>query len=142
VLMTPYLVKDIRAHNLSVVESAHPEQLSTVLDSSLDQDLIGMMRDVVSKGTGTAAQIGIPGVVVAGKTGTADNGPQDANGNYQNAPHAWFSGFSLYNGNPKIAVSVIVENGGVNGNETTGGKAAAPIAKDVMTAYLNSIGIR
>ena len=142
VLMKPYLVKDERAHNLSVLSATQPSQQSTVIDPTLDQDLVTMMEHVVSQGTGTPAQItDLPGVVVAGKTGTADNGPVDANGNPTLAPHAWFSGFALQNGNAKIAVAVIIENGGVTGNETTGGKAAAPVARDVMEAYLRSVGV-
>jgi len=78
--------------------------------------------------------------VVGGKTGTADTGIFKKG--VQTPPHAWFSGFALQNGTPKIAVAVIVENGGVNGNETTGGQAAAPIAKDVMEAYLHSLAGR
>ena len=92
-----------------------------------------MMKSVVEQGTGTAAQI--PGVDVYGKTGTADTGRNKPDGTPE-APDAWFSGFAAQN-NHKIAVAVIIENGGVAGNETTGGKAAAPIAKDVMQAYLN-----
>ena len=59
-------------------------------------------QGVVDNGTGTAAQIG--GVEVAGKTGTAETG-QDT------APHAWFVSFAPAD-DPKIAVAVIVENGG------------------------------
>jgi peptidoglycan glycosyltransferase len=93
----------------------------------------------VNNGTGTAAQI--PNIQVAGKTGTADNGPQNPNGSYANPPHAWFSGFAPAD-NPKIAVAVVLENGGVAGNETTGGLAAAPVAQAVMKAYLASIGVK
>jgi peptidoglycan glycosyltransferase len=98
-----------------------------------------MMEHVVARGTGTAAQI--PGIAVAGKTGTADNGPQRPDGSYLNPPHAWFSGFAPAD-NPRIAVAVIIENGGVAGNETTGGLAAAPVAQAVMKAYLASIGVK
>ena len=115
-------------------------QFTQVLDSQLDQQLRDMMIGVVTspEGTGGAANItDIPGVVVGGKTGTADTGIFVKG--VQTPPHAWFSGFALQNGTPKIAVAVIVENGGVNGNETTGGQAAAPIAKAVMEAYLRSL---
>ena len=44
-------------------------------------------------------------------------------------------------GSPKIAVAVLIENGGVQGNETTGGLAAGPVAKKVMKAYLKSVGV-
>jgi peptidoglycan glycosyltransferase len=136
-LMKPYLVAQERAPDLSVVSQAQPSQLSQVLDPNLDDELSQMMVGVVQTGTGTAAQItDIPDVTVGGKTGTADTG--DYVNGVQTPPHAWFVGFADQNGTPKIAVAVIIENGGVNGNETTGGLAAAPIAKAVMEAYLNS----
>ncbi len=84
-----------------------------------------MMEAVVESGTGTAAQI--PGVRVAGKTGTAQTGTEGG------APHAWFIAFAPAE-NPQIAVAVIVENGGSLGSEATGGAIAAPIAKAVIEA--------
>ncbi|MCU1658294.1 MAG: pbpA [Pseudonocardiales bacterium] len=138
-LMQPYLVQQELGPTLSVLSDAKPTQVSQVLDSGLDQQLQTMMEGVITspEGTGGAAKItDISGVVVGGKTGTADTGIFK-NGT-QTPPHAWFSGFALKNGNPKIAVAVIIENGGVNGNETTGGLAAAPVAKAVMEAYLKS----
>jgi peptidoglycan glycosyltransferase len=88
--------------------------------------LTRMMEEVVRGGTGTAAQIS--GVDVAGKTGTAQHGKGLA-------PHAWFTGFAPAN-NPKVAVAVVVEDGGSLGNEAVGGRVAAPIAKAVMEAVL------
>ena len=81
---------------------------------------------VVTSGTGTAAQI--PGVQVAGKTGTAQHGADTP-------PHAWFIAFAPAQ-NPQVAVAVLVEDGGTLGSEATGGKVAAPIARDVMRAIL------
>jgi peptidoglycan glycosyltransferase len=85
-----------------------------------------MMQTVVKSGTGTAAQIS--GVEVAGKTGTA----QHAKGE---APHAWFISFAPAQ-DPKVAVAVVVEDGGNAGSEAFGGRVAAPIAKQVMEAVL------
>ena len=138
-LMTPYLVAEEQAPNLATLSHTDPSQLHQVMDATQADALNQMMQDVVNNGTGTAAQI--PDIKVAGKTGTADNGPQRSDGSYVNSPHAWFSGFAPAD-NPRIAVAVIIENGGVAGNETTGGLAAAPVAKQVMQAYLNSIGIK
>jgi peptidoglycan glycosyltransferase len=81
---------------------------------------------VVDSGTGTAAQI--PGVAVAGKTGTA----QQAEGE---PPHAWFVGFAPAQ-RPTIAVAVVVLNGGDLGSEATGGALSAPIARNVMELAL------
>jgi penicillin-binding protein A len=152
-LMKPYLVAKELGPNLSVLKETQPKQLSQVIDPTLDGQLQAMMREVVTgaEGTGGPANItDIPGVTVGGKTGTADTGFCQVDSRvgacsdaaFQNGtptpPHAWFSGFATQNGNPKIAVAVIIENGGVNGNETTGGLAAAPVAKQVMEAYLKS----
>ena len=80
-----------------------------------------MMVGVVESGTGTAAQI--PGVTVAGKTGTAQHGDGED-------PHAWFVCFAPAEA-PRIAVAVIVLDGGSLGSEATGGQVAAPIARAV-----------
>jgi peptidoglycan glycosyltransferase len=116
--------------------------MSQVLDPDLDQSLIKMMEGVVTSPEGTGGPANItdlgPSVQVGGKTGTADVGATSAS---TTPPDAWFTGFSLVNGSPKIAVAVVIENGGVAGNETTGGLAAGPVAKNVMEAYLRSIGV-
>jgi peptidoglycan glycosyltransferase len=138
-LMQPYLVQKELGPNLSVLTDTSPTQLSQVIDPNQGAGLKAMMRAVVTspEGTGKAADItDLPDVTVGGKTGTADTGIF-VHGQ-QTAPHAWFSGFALQKGNPKIAVAVIIENGGVDGSETTGGLAAAPVAKAVMEAYLRS----
>ena len=84
-----------------------------------------MMVSVVEKGSGRRARI--DGVQVAGKTGTAQ-----VSGD---APdHNWFIGFAPAD-DPKIAVAVFVANGG-----GTGGDVSAPIARDVIQAYLEGQG--
>ena len=50
-------------------------------------------------------------------------------------PHAWFIGFTG-DGDRQIAVAVVVEEGGDVGSEITGGRTAAPIARNVMAAYI------
>ena|SRR5579859_6584875 len=140
-LQKPYLVQQELGPNLSVLSDTKVATLGQAIDTKYVQDLQSMMEGVISapEGTGHAAAItDIPNVVVGGKTGTADTGVF-VHG-VETPPDAWFTGFALVNGNPKIAVAVIIENGGVNGNETTGGLAAAPVAKAVMEAYLRSGG--
>lgn len=139
-LMKPYLVAQELGPNLSTLMSAKPTPQNQVLDPNLDGDLIKMMEGVVSSREGTGGPAAItdmgPDVVVGGKTGTADVGATSAS---KIAPDAWFTGFAMVKGDPRIAVAVIVENGGVRGNETTGGQAAGPIARNVMRAYLKSV---
>lgn len=127
-LMRPYLVQEEQAPNLAILPGgeAEPEVQSEALPEDLAQQLKSMMVNVVDNGTGSAAQI--DGVSVGGKTGTADNIEGEA-------PHAWFVGFAQQNGK-SIAVAVVIENGGVSGSETTGGLAAAPVAQNVIRAYL------
>ncbi|MCW2598675.1 MAG: cell elongation-specific peptidoglycan D,D-transpeptidase [Frankiales bacterium] len=126
VVMRPYLVKELQAPDLSRLDLASPSVYSQAVSSTVAQQLTAMMEGVVSNGTGTRAQI--PGVRVAGKTGTA----QHAVGQ---PPHAWFIGFAPAQ-NPQVAVAVLVENGGSLGSDATGGAVAAPIAQAVMRAVL------
>jgi peptidoglycan glycosyltransferase len=131
VLMKPYLVQAARAPDLSVIESASPEVHKTPLSPQTAQLLQQMMVGVVDNGTGTAARI--PGVSVAGKTGTAETG-------FDTAPHTWFVAFAPAD-DPVIAIAVIVENGGSLGGDGTGGAVAAPIARAVMLARLEQVGL-
>lgn len=141
-LMQPYLVDKELAPNLNQLTKTAPTQMGDgpVLDPDLDHELQGMMEGVVTapEGTGHPAAIG-NGVIVGGKTGTADTGRKLKNGQDE-APDAWFIGYAMTNGTAKIAVAVVIENGGVQGNETTGGAAAAPVARKVMEAYLKGHG--
>ena len=124
--MTPYTVATVRTADLDVISETEPSVFSTAISAGTASTLRDMMVSVVDSGTGTAAKI--PGVQVAGKTGTAETTADQS-------PHAWFTGFAPAN-DPKVAVAVIVEHGGSRGNEATGGKVAAPIAKAVMQAVL------
>jgi penicillin-binding protein A len=90
-----------------------------VISQTVAADVRTMMEAVVTEGTGTAAAI--PGVTVAGKTGTAEVGSRPSD--------AWFIAFAPAD-DPKVAVAVLVVNGGV------GGAVAAPIARQVLEAAL------
>jgi len=125
--MRPRLVTEIRDPTGQVIESFQPEVWGRPISAETAIQLTQMMVSVVQSGTGTAAQI--PGVDVAGKTGTAQHGEGLA-------PHAWFVSFAPAQ-NPEVAVAVIVLDGGSLGNEATGGQVAAPIAKTVMEAALD-----
>ncbi len=126
--MTPRLVSQIRDASGRVVKSFGPREWGQPISAGSASQLTAMMVDVVREGTGTAAQI--PGVEVAGKTGTAQHGGSAA-------PHAWFVGFAPAQA-PQIVVAVVVLDGGSLGSEATGGRVAAPIAKAVMQAALAS----
>jgi peptidoglycan glycosyltransferase len=123
-LMTPYMVDQVRAPDLTVIDRTEPEALSDATSSDVANKLTEMMISVVQKGSGRAAQI--DGVQVAGKTGTAENAGPD---------HNWFVGFAPAD-DPKIAVAVLIEKADVARDDVAGGKLAAPIAKNVMEAVL------
>ena len=120
--MKPYLVQRVLAPGGKTIVRTKPHKLAAVMKPQVAAELNSMMQAVVTGGTGPAAAI--PGVKVAGKTGTAETGVGDT---YT----AWFIAFAPAD-HPKVAVAVVVENqpGGF------GGKVAAPIAKDVMEALL------
>ena len=84
-----------------------------------------MMERVVTEGTGRLAAV--PGIRVAGKTGTSTG--------EEGRPHAWFIGFGPVE-QPSIAVAVFVESGGDVGESASGGSVAAPIAARVISEWL------
>ena len=86
-----------------------------------------MMVAAVENGTGGSAQI--PGVRVAGKTGTAQSAPD-------RPPYAWFTSFAPAD-DPRVAVAVVIEETGEN-TDISGGRLAAPVARAVMEAVLGS----
>lgn len=126
VVMQPNLVSTVRGRDLEVLEAPRPTEVGRAVSEQTASTLTAMMEGVVESGTGRAAQI--DGVAVAGKTGTAQNAPGAA-------PHAWFTAFAPAD-EPRVAVAVFVENGGRAGDEASGGRVAAPIAKSVMQAAL------
>ncbi len=91
--------------------------------------LTDMMERVVTSGSGQ--QAAIPGIRVAGKTGTA-TGVGDQ-------PSVWFIGFAPVE-EPTYAVAVLVEEGGEVGEGATGGNVAAPIAARVLQEALGISG--
>jgi peptidoglycan glycosyltransferase len=126
VVMKPYLVAEEQAPDLSSLSVTEPQELSRAVSPSVASQLTDMMVGVVTGGTGTNAAI--PGVTVAGKTGTAEDGSR-------RPPHVWFMSFAPAE-DPQVVVAVLVQNGGRLGNDATGGAVAAPIARAVMEAVL------
>ncbi len=133
-VMKPYLVKQTRGSGLDVVDTAKPTELSRALNHDQAAALTRMMTQVTESPQGTGARARIPGIKVAGKSGTAEHG-QDARGNPL-APHAWFISFAPAD-DPKVAVAVLVENGGLPAPGPGPSFDAAPLAQDVMKAVIN-----
>ncbi|MFE9052196.1 peptidoglycan D,D-transpeptidase FtsI family protein [Streptomyces rubiginosohelvolus] len=130
-LMQPYMVAERQAPNLDPVYTAEPEELSRALSGENAQKVQQMMETVVKDGTGTNAQI--PGVTVGGKTGTAQHGL-----NNSEKPYAWFISYAKTDNGSPVAVAVVVEDGDANRDDISGGGLAAPIARDVMKAVIDS----
>jgi len=123
VLPRPYLVDRVVGHNGSIVSRTKPSNLGRAIKPQTAADLTQMMISVVQAGTGTAAQI--PGIQVAGKTGTAETG-------INRVYTAWFVCFAPAD-NPKVAVAVVLEKQ-PNG---FGGSVSAPLAKQIIQALLH-----
>lgn len=130
-LMKPYMVDQLQAPNVDVLSKTQPEQMSQPLSAANAQKLQKMMEFVVTDGTGKNGQI--PGVTVGGKTGTAQHGV-DNNGN----PYAWFISYAKTGDGSPVAVAVVIEGSDTTRDDIAGGALAAPIAKNVMKAVLDS----
>jgi peptidoglycan glycosyltransferase len=118
-LMSPQLVQEVLANDLRLLEEFEPSVYSTPISKRTANELSRMMVNGVSQGVASAAQI--PGVPVAGKTGTAETGIGEGRS-------FWFTGFAPAN-DPKIAVAVVVEGESADG---TGNSVAGPIARAVL----------
>ncbi|MEU3916592.1 penicillin-binding transpeptidase domain-containing protein [Streptomyces sp. NPDC029004] len=131
-LMKPYMIDQLESPNLDVIKKTEPQEMSRPLSQKNAQLLQEMMETVVKEGTGTKAQI--DGVTVGGKTGTAQHGE-----NNSKRPYAWFISYAKTDSGSPVAVAVVVEDSsGTARDDISGGGLAAPIAKSVMKAVLDS----
>ncbi|MEU0284900.1 peptidoglycan D,D-transpeptidase FtsI family protein [Streptomyces sp. NPDC052492] len=129
-LMKPYMVDELQAPSLDVIEKTDPEEMSRPMSAKNAQILQSMMETVVEDGTGTNAKI--PGVTVGGKTGTAQHGVDNSEN-----PYAWFISYAKgEDGSSPVAVAVVIEDENAVRDDISGGGLAAPIAKSVMEAVL------
>jgi peptidoglycan glycosyltransferase len=120
-LMKPYVVDRIIAPGGSTVMRTRPDELGQVVEPGHAGSIAHMMEQVVRGGTGTAAAL--PGIRVAGKTGTAETGREGRN-------ITSFVAFAPVD-RPRVAVAVMLEN-----QSGAGGTTAAPIARTIMQALL------
>ncbi|MEV6650155.1 penicillin-binding transpeptidase domain-containing protein [Streptomyces sp. NPDC051219] len=130
-LMKPYMVDQLTAPNLDVLERHEPQEMSRPLSAENAQKIQAMMQTVVESGTGTKAKI--DGVTVGGKTGTAQHGENNSKN-----PYAWFISYAKTGDGSPVAVAVVVEDGAAVRDDISGGGLAAPIAKAVMKAVIDS----
>lgn len=125
-MMTPHILDHVTNSQNQVVSTYKPSKWLQATSPGTASQLTQLMLSVVNSpnGTGVAAQI--PGVQVAGKTGTAQTGTGRID--------AWFVAFAPAD-NPQIAVAVVLPNQ-PSANEYQGGTLAAPIAKALIQSYL------
>lgn len=128
-LYRPQIVRQVADVEGQVVTPFAPQPLRQV---AVDKTQLAIVREGMRAAVtrGTARAIDLPGqyVMAAGKTGSAEYGEADAQGN--KPAHAWFAAFAPYD-DPQIAMVVFVEGG------TNGALVAVPIANEIMRSYFN-----
>ncbi|MBI5687483.1 MAG: penicillin-binding protein 2 [Verrucomicrobia bacterium] len=133
-VIAPRLVKSIHQQNRdggigTAVEEFPPRELGRLTVRPQLMELVRQaMRGVVQDADGTGKKAGIPGVEIAGKTGTAQ--VMDAQANIT-GHRAWFVSFAPYQ-NPKYALAIMLEDG------DSGGQVAAPVAGKI---YAHLFGV-
>jgi len=127
VAMRPYLVDSLKGPDLSNISTTAPQQERRAVSEQVADTLTDLM---VAAEQVTQQKGAIAGVQIASKTGTAEHGTDPRN----TPPHAWYIAFAPARA-PKVAVAVLVENGGDRLN-ATGGAVAAPIGRATIAAAL------
>ncbi|MFJ8823525.1 peptidoglycan D,D-transpeptidase FtsI family protein [Streptomyces sp. NPDC102467] len=129
---SPHMVSEVTNADGDAIKSYPDSDGKRVVSSSTASQLRSAMETVVTKGTGTNAQIS--GATVGGKTGTAQHGE-----NNSQTPYAWFTSYAKDDSTGKeVAVAVVVEQSNAARSEVSGNGLAAPIAKAMMSAALKN----
>ena len=132
VVMKPYLIDELQSPSQDPLVPGHAEQLAQAISASSAAQVTRLMVATVQNGTAKPAAI--PGVLVAGKTGTAESGRTNPDGS-EVPPYAWFVGFAPA-ASAKVAVAVMIQHVNRPTDEIAGGTLGGPIAKAVMEAVL------
>ncbi len=127
VTMQPYLVDSLKGPDLANIATTAPLEQRRAVSPQVAAKLTDLMVGAEQFTQQTGA---IPGVQIASKTGTAEHGTDPRN----TPPHAWYIAFAPAQ-DPKVAIAVLVENGG-DRLSATGGAVAAPIGRAVIAAAL------
>lgn len=126
-VMKPYIVDEEQSANLDVLDKTEPEQYDRAVSPATASEVTKLMVATVEDGTAYPAAI--PGIEVAGKTGTAQAGQSDR------SPYAWFISYAPAQ-DPQVAVAVMIQNADIPRSEIAGGQLGGPIAKAVMQAVI------
>ena len=134
VLMKPYLIMNEMNENGEIIHSGRPEKIRRVISEETARTLKDFFIGVVERGTGQPARI--PGITIAGKTGTSR---KFVDGKYETGSYnASFVGFFPAE-KPEIVCLVILENPKTGGY--TGAMASAPIFKAIAQQIINNNGL-
>ena len=125
-MMQPNLIESIISSNLSVILAPKPEVLAQPITSATADALRNMMIESVTQGV--ASNASVSGFEIAGKTGTAENGVGER-------VTLWFTGFAPAM-NPRIAIALVIEDGGGRDSGASGNATAAPVARAFFKAVL------
>ena len=127
VVMQPYLVERLEGPDLAEINTTAPAEQRRAVSAQVAAKLTDLM---VGAEKFTQQNGSIPGIQIASKTGTAEHGTDPRN----TPPHAWYIAFAPAQ-SPRVAVAVLVENGG-DRLSATGGALAAPIGRATIAAAL------
>jgi len=127
VTMRPYLVDSLKGPDLANISTTVAQEERRAVSPQVAATLTDLM---VAAEQVTQQKGAIAGVQIASKTGTAEHGTDPRN----TPPHAWYIAFAPARA-PKVAVAVLVENGG-DRLSATGGALAAPIGRATIAAAL------
>jgi penicillin-binding protein A len=127
VTMRPYLVDSLKGPDLANISTTAPREERRAVSEQVANTLTDLM---VAAEQVTQQKGAIAGVQIASKTGTAEHGTDPRN----TPPHAWYIAFAPAT-DPKVAVAVLVEDGG-DRLSATGGALAAPIGRATIAAAL------
>lgn len=141
-LYRPRIVRSVQDAKGQVIRQIEPDITGGLPASKKNLAIVRQgLLDVVHGNRGTARRIRLPGIQIAGKTGTAQVFSRKAGEKFDNKKlrrtlqdHAWFVCYAPAQ-DPKIAIAVIIEHG------EHGSSAAAPVAKELIHAYLGDPGV-
>lgn len=125
VRMEPHLVKEIQGQDLAPLKTIKPKEVNEAIHPETAKILTELMR-------GSERHSGGNGQAIASKTGTAEHGAERG----VLAPHVWYIAFAP---DKDVAVAVVVESGGGQGQGATGGAVAAPIGREVIAAVERTV---
>ncbi len=125
------------------VSDAPSSATRTVLTPQTAATMTDLLTDVVCNDEGTGVRARVPGITVAGKTGTGYN-LQD-NGTYEgpNGERSYFATFAGYlpANDPKLTIVVSIDEPDPNSQDRFGGKAAAPLFSSLAQTAVRALGI-